>query len=163
MGVELDLRPHARLDATVVDVEEPRPRHQAREIRKRRESMSRVDHVAEVEAAVLVPAALDQNHAGAGRRHRQLRDAVLHLSQRGLLFAELETLPVDLRAGGGAGGLEQAFGIGQRVRIGELEGKILELTAVSIVLETDQGRVNVPAKVYNEAPIVLIAPRGDDA
>jgi len=63
----------------------------------------------------------------------------------------------------GAHHLRQAFGIGQRVRIGELEGTILELTAVSIVLETEQGRVNVPAKVYNEAPIVLIAPKNSDA
>ena len=63
----------------------------------------------------------------------------------------------------GAHHLRQAFGIGQRVRIGDLEGKILELTAVSIVLETEQGRVNVPAKVYNEGPIVLIAPSSDDA
>jgi small-conductance mechanosensitive channel len=63
----------------------------------------------------------------------------------------------------GAHYLRQAFGIGQRVRIGELEGTILELTAVSVVLETEQGRVNVPAKVYNEAPIVLVAPRSSDA
>jgi small-conductance mechanosensitive channel len=62
----------------------------------------------------------------------------------------------------GAHHLQQAFGVGQRVRIGELEGRILELTAVSIVLETEQGRVNVPAKVYNEAPIVLIAPKAGD-
>ncbi len=63
----------------------------------------------------------------------------------------------------GAHHLRQAFGVGQRVRIGELEGTILELTAVSIVLETGQGRVNIPAKVFNEAPIVLLAPRSDDA
>ncbi|MGQ0749269.1 MAG: mechanosensitive ion channel family protein [Betaproteobacteria bacterium] len=63
----------------------------------------------------------------------------------------------------GAHHLRHAFGVGQRVRIGELEGTILELTAVSIVLETEQGRVNIPAKVYNEAPIVLLAPRSDDA
>lgn len=63
----------------------------------------------------------------------------------------------------GAHHLRQAFGVGQRVRIGEMEGTVLELTAVSIVLETEQGRVNIPAKVYNEAPIVLIAPRSEDA
>lgn len=63
----------------------------------------------------------------------------------------------------GAHYLRQAFGVGQRVRIGELEGTILELTAVSVVLETKEGRVSVPAKVYNEAPIVLVGPRSDDA
>jgi hypothetical protein len=63
----------------------------------------------------------------------------------------------------GAHYLRQAFGAGQRVRIGELEGTILELTAVSVVLETEHGRVNVPAKVYNEAPIVLLTPGSSDA
>ena len=62
----------------------------------------------------------------------------------------------------GAHHLRQAFGMGQRVRIGELEGTILEITAVSVVLETDQGRVTVPAKVYNETPIVLMAPKNGD-
>lgn len=59
----------------------------------------------------------------------------------------------------GAHYLRQAFGIGQRVRIGDVEGTILELTAVSLVLETEEGRVSIPAKVYNEAPIVLVVPR----
>lgn len=63
----------------------------------------------------------------------------------------------------GAHYFRQAFGVGQRVRIGDIEGTILELTAVSVVLETEQGRVNIPAKVYNEAPIVLITPRSGDA
>lgn len=63
----------------------------------------------------------------------------------------------------GAHYLRQAFGVGQRVRIAEIEGTILELTAVSIVLETEHGRVNVPAKVYNEAPIVLVTSRSSDA
>lgn len=63
----------------------------------------------------------------------------------------------------GAHHLRQAFTLGQRVKIGELEGTILELTAVSIVLDTVQGRVNVPAKIYNEAPIILLAERSDDA
>lgn len=63
----------------------------------------------------------------------------------------------------GAHHLRQAFTLGQRVKIGDLEGTILELTAVSVVLDTAQGRVNVPAKIYNEAPIILLAARSDDA
>lgn len=63
----------------------------------------------------------------------------------------------------GAHYVRQAFGAGQRVRIGAVEGTILELTAVSIVMETQEGRVSVPAKVFNEEPIVLLAPaNGDD-
>jgi hypothetical protein len=63
----------------------------------------------------------------------------------------------------GAHHLRQAFTPGQRVKIGDLEGTILELTAVSVVLDTAHGRVNVPAKIYNEAPITLLAARSDDA
>jgi len=63
----------------------------------------------------------------------------------------------------GAHYLRHAFEPGQRVRIGALEGTILELTAVSVVLETEQGRASVPAKVYNEDTILLLAPKAIDA
>ena len=56
-----------------------------------------------------------------------------------------------------------AFEPGQRVRIGSTEGTILELTAVSLVLETDQGRASIPAKVYNEETIVLLPAKGANA
>lgn len=57
----------------------------------------------------------------------------------------------------GAHYLRQAFRVGQRVRIGSVEGTILELTAVSIVLDSGEGRVTVPAKVFNDEPIVLLS------
>jgi small-conductance mechanosensitive channel len=63
----------------------------------------------------------------------------------------------------GAHYLRQAFGVGQRVRIGNVEGTILELTAVSIVLESGEGRVTVPAKVFNEEAIVLLNRGNGDA
>lgn len=63
----------------------------------------------------------------------------------------------------GAHYLRQAFGVGQHVRVGGFEGRIIELTAVSLVLETDEGRVTLPAKIYNEEPIVLLVARNRDA
>jgi len=63
----------------------------------------------------------------------------------------------------GAHYLRQAFRAGQRVRMGGLEGTILELTAVSVIIETADGRVTVPAKVFNEEPIVLLGRGGGDA
>lgn len=63
----------------------------------------------------------------------------------------------------GAHYMRQAFSIGQRVRIGAVEGTILDLTAVSIVLETDRGRVNVPAKAYHEELIELLVNGGGNA
>lgn len=63
----------------------------------------------------------------------------------------------------GAHYLRHAFEPGQRVKIGATEGTILELTAVSLVLETDQGRATIPAKIYNEETIVLLPAKGNDA
>ena len=63
----------------------------------------------------------------------------------------------------GAHYLRHAFEPGQRVRIGATEGTILELTAVSVVLETDQGRATIPAKIYNEETIVLLPAKVDHA
>jgi small-conductance mechanosensitive channel len=56
----------------------------------------------------------------------------------------------------GAHYLRQAFGIGQTVRVAGFEGRIIDLTPVSIVLECAAGRVTLPAKVFNEEPIVLV-------
>ena len=51
--------------------------------------------------------------------------------------------------------LRQAFSVGQHVKISGFEGRILELTPVSMILETVEGRVTLPAKVFGEEPIVL--------
>lgn len=51
--------------------------------------------------------------------------------------------------------LRQTFLVGQTVKVAGFEGRILELTPVSLVLETSEGRVTLPAKVFGEEPIVL--------
>ncbi len=51
--------------------------------------------------------------------------------------------------------LRQAFSVGQTVRVAGFEGRILELTPLSLILETEDGRVTLPAKVFGEEPIVL--------
>lgn len=56
----------------------------------------------------------------------------------------------------GAHYLRQAFAVGQRVRVGGFEGRILDLTPTSLVLETAQGRVLLPGRVYHEEPILLL-------
>jgi hypothetical protein len=63
----------------------------------------------------------------------------------------------------GAHYLRQTLGVGQRIRVGGLEGTILDLTPVSIVLEVEEGRITVPAKVFNEEPIVLLTERDGKA
>ena len=56
----------------------------------------------------------------------------------------------------GAHYLRQQYRAGQTVRVGQFEGRILEFTATAIVLETADGRVNLPGKIYHDEPIVLL-------
>lgn len=52
---------------------------------------------------------------------------------------------------------------GARVKVGEIEGEILEITPTNVVLETDEGRAFVPARLFNEQVSLLIpAERTDD-
>ncbi|MGA7802962.1 MAG: mechanosensitive ion channel domain-containing protein [Gammaproteobacteria bacterium] len=55
----------------------------------------------------------------------------------------------------GAHYLRQSCRIGQQVRIGGFEGRILELSMTGVILETEDGRVTVPAKVFHEEPVIL--------
>ena len=56
----------------------------------------------------------------------------------------------------GAHYLRQAFEVGQRVRVSGFEGRIVEVSATSLVLETKEGRVARPGRVYHDEPIVLL-------
>ena len=56
----------------------------------------------------------------------------------------------------GAHYLRQRYSVGQQVRVAGFEGRILELTETAVVLETAEGRASLPAKVFNEQPVVLI-------
>jgi len=77
------------------------------------------------------------------------------------------TIAVSLGARGyvsnliGAHYLRQAFLVGQRVRVAGFEGRIVEVSATSLVLETKEGRVLLPGRVYHDEPIVLVAGNGD--
>lgn len=63
----------------------------------------------------------------------------------------------------GAHYLRQRYSVGQYVKIADHEGRILELTETAIVLETAAGRASLPAKVFNETPIVLTVNVARDA
>jgi hypothetical protein len=56
----------------------------------------------------------------------------------------------------GAHYLRQAFQVGQRVRVAGFEGRIVEVSATSLVLESKEGRVALPGRVYHDEPIVLL-------
>lgn len=50
----------------------------------------------------------------------------------------------------------QAYRIGQLVRIGGIEGKIVRTTPTAVFLETAQGRMLVPAKQFSEEASLLV-------
>lgn len=53
---------------------------------------------------------------------------------------------------------------GQRIRINNLEGTILELTPTAVIIDTPDGRIVVPSKSFNEhASILLDEEAADDA
>ena len=56
----------------------------------------------------------------------------------------------------GAHYLRQAFAVGQTIRTSGHQGRILEITATTVVLETAEGRVTLPGRVYNDQPIVVL-------
>jgi small-conductance mechanosensitive channel len=52
--------------------------------------------------------------------------------------------------------LSRSYSVGQTVRIGETEGRIAELRANGVVLETADGQVLVPAKEFSERASRLV-------
>lgn len=52
--------------------------------------------------------------------------------------------------------LLQLYEVGQRVRIAGFSGRIVQVTPVAVVLDTDDGRVAVPAKLFSEQVSVLL-------
>lgn len=58
----------------------------------------------------------------------------------------------------GAHYLRQAFAVGQTIRAGGHQGRILEITATSVILETADGRINLPGRIYNEGSITVLSP-----
>lgn len=52
--------------------------------------------------------------------------------------------------------VRKTYQLGQVIRINNLQGKILELSATGVVLDTDAGRTFIPAKVFDEEVSVLL-------
>jgi small-conductance mechanosensitive channel len=50
----------------------------------------------------------------------------------------------------------QTYRIGQRVRVGPVDGRIVQINSVSVVLDTPDGRAFVPASQFNEVTSVLL-------
>lgn len=52
--------------------------------------------------------------------------------------------------------LTHTYQLGQRVRIGDTEGRILEITRTAVILESKEGRVHIPAKRFMKESSILL-------
>ena len=65
-------------------------------------------------------------------------------------------------AGGVAGNIiaahyvRQSYRVGQRVAVDSFEGEILEITRSAVILDAEDGRTMVPARLFNENASVLV-------
>lgn len=50
----------------------------------------------------------------------------------------------------------KTFSPGQKIRLGETEGRIAEINPTGILMETKQGRVHIPAARFNETTTVIL-------
>lgn len=57
----------------------------------------------------------------------------------------------------GAHYVARSYRVGQRVRIGAVEGEIVELTPTAVIIQSSDGRVLVPAKDFGERESVLLS------
>jgi small-conductance mechanosensitive channel len=52
--------------------------------------------------------------------------------------------------------LRQIYRVGHTVKVGNVHGKIVEITATAVIIESSDGRVLVPAKEFSEGVSVLL-------
>jgi len=62
----------------------------------------------------------------------------------------------------GARHLQQSYEIGSRIRVAGFEGRILEMTPQAVILETEDGRVSLPGRLFSEQPVVLVTRAATD-
>ena len=58
--------------------------------------------------------------------------------------------------------LNRNYQVGERIKIDGFEGTILEIASVAVVLDADQGRVSIPAKLFSEHPSILVKRENED-
>lgn len=52
--------------------------------------------------------------------------------------------------------LRHLYQAGDRIRIGDIEGRLLDITISRVVIETEVGSVSVPAKLFDEQVVTII-------
>ncbi len=52
--------------------------------------------------------------------------------------------------------LRQIYQVGDKVRIGEIEGHVMDIMISRVIIETEAGSVDIPAKLFDEQVTILI-------
>lgn len=52
---------------------------------------------------------------------------------------------------------------GQTVRVGDCEGRVLDVSATAIILDTPEGRTSIPARTYQEQAVSVLLEESSDA
>lgn len=52
--------------------------------------------------------------------------------------------------------LRQIYQIGDRIRIADIEGRVLDILTSRVIVETEDGSVDVPAKLFDEEIVTII-------
>jgi hypothetical protein len=50
----------------------------------------------------------------------------------------------------------QTYRVGQTIKVGEYEGRIVRTTPTAVVLDTKGGQVMIPSRIFTEQPSMLI-------
>jgi small-conductance mechanosensitive channel len=58
--------------------------------------------------------------------------------------------------------VRKSFHPGQRVRLQDIEGEIIELTPVAVVIDTERGSAVVPARLFTEQASLVLDPAEED-
>ncbi len=53
--------------------------------------------------------------------------------------------------------LQHIYKPGERIQIGDISGKIIEITATRVVIDSAEGRINIPASKFDESVSTLLA------
>ena len=58
--------------------------------------------------------------------------------------------------------LNRDYSVGEKIRIGQYEGTLLEISSVSVIVDTGEGRVSIPASLFSEQASTLIVREQND-
>ncbi|MEQ9365640.1 MAG: mechanosensitive ion channel [Leptospirales bacterium] len=59
--------------------------------------------------------------------------------------------------------VQKLYRVGQRIRVDQSTGRILNISATGVILETTEGRLHIPARKFGECESVLLPEDSDEA